>query len=245
MVNEKKKILGALRFLTIFNFPGDEELRGASAYFPLVGWVVGGFLFASNWLLFFLPSLARAFLVVFFWELISRWFHLDALADAADAFFKGGSKKDILRIMSDTKVGSFGNSAIIFLVLGKVVFLSSLDFMYSLFSLLAAPLFARYLVTLLCFFFPSAKKEGLGSAIDSTTGLRELIVATLFLLPAIFVFKASLLLPLIGLFLIFILGFFAVRKAGGLTGDILGALLEGAEVLIILLFLVFQSLTLR
>jgi len=236
---EARKIITAFSFLTVFPCLSSGELKGFSAYFPLVGWLMGVFLLASNWLLFSLSRLVRAFILVFLWEFASRWLHLDALADTADAFLKGGERKEILKIMSDTKLGSFGVSAILFLILGKVLFLGSLKIEDSVLVLLTAPLFARYLVTLLCFVFPAAKKEGLGSLVVSTTGFRELILATFFLLPAFWMLQFRVVITLAAVFGGFLLGFLAFRKIGGLTGDLLGALIEVTELLIVFFFLVF------
>ncbi len=241
---EFRKITTAFSFLSIFPTPFRKDLANISAYFPLVGWFLGGFLIILNKFLFSFPVAVRAFLIVLFWELFSRFLHLDALADAADAFLRGGKREYLLKVMSDSKVGAFGVSATTFLLIGKFALVFSLSQKNLASGLLAAALFSRYLLTLISFVFPAAKSEGLGWAISSTTGFKEFATATFFLLPAFFIFQTPILFAFSGLLFSFLMAWLMVKKIGGLTGDILGATLELSELAILfffLLFLTFQS----
>lgn len=236
--SELRNVSAAFSFLTVLPFPSRGDLKGFSAYFPLVGWFLGASLLVLNNFLFIFPAFGRGFLVVLFWEFASRFLHLDALADAADAFLRGGKKEELMEIMSDSKVGAFGVSAIVFLLIGKFALVSSFNAKTSSLALLAAVLFSRYLLTLICYIFPAAKNEGLGWLVCSNTGFKELAIATFTLLPAIFVFQLRVLLVLGGLVFPFLIAFIMVKKAGGVTGDILGTSLEISEIFILLFFLV-------
>lgn len=72
MVKVYGRALGAVRFLTVFTLPGKEVMKGACAYFPLAGWLMGGALFLAAWLLGGLPDGARAFILVAAWEFLAR-----------------------------------------------------------------------------------------------------------------------------------------------------------------------------
>ncbi len=234
---ELSKIFTAFSFLSILPISFRDDMPGLSAYFPLVGWLLGFLLIILNKFLFFLPALVRSFIIVLFWELFSRFLHLDALADAADAFIRGGKKEELLKIMADSKIGAFGVSAIIFLLIGKITLISSLNYKDSHLAFLAAALFSRYLLTVISFIFPAAKSSGLGWLMASTTGFKELLIATFCILPAVFVFKSTFFISFAGLLFPLPIAAFMVKKVGGLTGDILGATLELSELFVLFFFL--------
>lgn len=233
-----RKIAGAFKFLTLLPFPLEEELEGSSAYFPLVGWFMGVFLYLIWTAMAPLPLFIQAFLIIFVWELLSRGLHIDALADVADAFMAGGERERILEIMEDSKVGAFGILAIVLLILGKFSVISSNDWESTRAALLCAPVLGRYFTTFISYLFPSAKDRGLGNLVISSTGIKELIIATfLGFIPVLIIFEKAAVYSIIGLFLPFSLVLYAGRKINGLTGDILGASLEIAELVTLLAFL--------
>lgn len=235
-----KKLIGALKFLTVLPLPGKGELEGASAFFPVAGWILGGTLFVVNKFLLFLPDLVRAFLILFLWECFSRGLHIDALADAADAFISGGTREKMLKVMSEPQIGAFGACSIFFLLTGKLVLISSLGDLGA--ALICSAVFSRYALTLLSFFSPPAKDEGLGRLIISGTGLENLLISTLLVSPLLFIFPKGAGLSFLGMIPAFFLGFYATRKLKGLTGDVLGASLELAELAVLFLWLFFLSL---
>lgn len=239
---EIQKVSAAFSFLTVFPLPFGKDITSMSAYFPLVGWFLGSLLLILNGFLSSFPPAVRAFLIVFFWEFFSCFLHLDALADAADAFLRGGKREDLLRIMSDSKVGSFGISAVTLHLIGKFALVFSLNHQSSFLALLGAALFSRYLLAVISFVFSAAKNKGLGWLVSSTTGFKELAVATFWLLPAVFVFQSTILPALLSLIFPFLMAWFMVKKVAGLTGDILGAALEVSELFVLFFFLLFLKL---
>lgn len=233
-----RKIVGAFKFLTLLPLLLEEELEGSSAYFPLVGWFMGVFLYLVWTLMASLPLSVQAFLIILVWEFLSRGFHIDALADVADAFMAGGGRERVLGIMEDSKVGAFGIFAIVLLVVGKFSVISSNDWGSTRAALVCAPVLARYFLTLGAFLFKPAKEEGLGSLVISSTDLKELIIATLVgYLPALIIFERAALYATIGFTLPLALLFYARWKLGGLNGDVLGAALEVAELVTLIVFL--------
>jgi adenosylcobinamide-GDP ribazoletransferase len=93
-------------------------------------------------------------------------------------------------------------------------------------------------LTLLACLLPPAKDEGLGSLIVSTSGVKELVIATVTgLAPAVFLFRMQVLYASAGLAISLLLSIYAWRKIGGLTGDILGACLEITELATLFAFL--------
>jgi adenosylcobinamide-GDP ribazoletransferase len=233
-----RRVVGAINFLTISPSLGKSELEGASAFFPLAGWLVGGILFLLWTPMDHLPLFVRAFIIIVIWESLSRGLHLDALADTADAFIAGGSRERILAILGDTRVGAFGVTAISLLLIGKFALLSSIPWERARDALLLACVLGRYTPTLLASLFPPAKEDGLGSLIISSSGIRELVIATIIgVVPSAFLFRMSLAYASAGLAVSLLFSLYVWKKIGGLTGDTLGACVEITELAALFAFL--------
>lgn len=85
------------------------ELAGAAVYFPLVGLAVGAagaVAFAAALALW--PPYIAAIVSVASTVWITGAFHEDALADSFDGFGGGWDRAQILEIMKDSRVGSYG-----------------------------------------------------------------------------------------------------------------------------------------
>ena len=185
-----------------------------------------------------LPLFVRAFIIIVVWEFLSRGLHLDALADTADAFIAGGSRERILAILGDSRIGAFGVMAIALLLIGKFALLSSLPWERARNALLLACILGRYTPTLRACVFPSAKEEGLGSLIISSSGLTELAVATAIgIVPSVFLFRMPELYASAGLVVSLVFSLYVWKKIGGLTGDTLGACVEITELAALFAFL--------
>jgi adenosylcobinamide-GDP ribazoletransferase len=104
----------ALMFFTRIPCPSwvdhsEEYLHKSSRYFPLIGWIVGGFsgaVLVASALLFPLP--VAVLLCMTASLLLTGAFHEDGLADMCDGFGGGWTKEQILRIMQDSRLGTFG-----------------------------------------------------------------------------------------------------------------------------------------
>lgn len=233
-----KKIAVAFQFLSIVPLKFNGELTGCSAFFPLVGWFFGGVL----WLVFSmtvkLPQTVQAFWLLLVWEALSRGLHLDGLADTADAFIAVKDKATTLRILKDSHIGAFGAMAIFMLLIGKFALLSTVKPEALGVSLVASTVIARFFIVILSAIFPSTKKEGLGFLIMSSTGAKEATMAAILTLPLVLVIPLTInwyvFLVLLGPVL---LAWHVNRRIGGLTGDVLGAILEITELLTLMIFL--------
>jgi len=222
----------ALGFLTVLPTPAlgnlaPGELRRASGYFPLVGWVVGIVLWVGYRLFFEVwpPGLAAAGVLVL-WLGITGMLHLDGLLDAADALLPPVSRERRLAILKDRQVGSFAFGV------GAGHLLLKLEAIAAAGAgpLLLAPVFARFAVLLPMKLFPAARSEGLGAhARQGGLGL-----GTLFALP---VFVLAPLAAGLALAPLLAVAVFAHRRLGGLSGDVYGALIELGELFFLLALL--------
>jgi nicotinate-nucleotide--dimethylbenzimidazole phosphoribosyltransferase len=128
-------------FLTVWTFitrlPGPTwvdhhpgYLMRGMAYFPLAGSLVGGFVclfFDLANVTFGLPPIVSATIctAASFW--VTGCFHEDGLADASDGIGGGWSRKQILTIMTDTRLGTYGCACLLLHTVAKLELIAALD----------------------------------------------------------------------------------------------------------------------
>ena len=218
--------------------PGDSGRAGI--WYPLVGIVVGGLIWLS-WRVFILycPPLIAGVLTLVAWAVLTGGLHLDGLADCCDALLVSATPEKRLEIMKDPHLGAFGGIGLLLVLFSKAAALSSLTPSAGLGIILAATL-SRWFI-LPAGLLPLAHPGGMGA--DFASGLKR---------SAIFI---TAILPLGLAFLLGMQGFVAVltaliaaaavlglsyRRIGGVTGDVLGMLVEVTETVILLSF-VFRT----
>lgn len=233
-----RSFLLTLGFLSIIPSPklreGDlEKLSRSMFLFPLVGALLGSllvlfFLLCRSWLFgLFLDSMLVMLLVIF-----TRALHLDGLADTFDATLGSKDKAEALRIMGDSGIGAFGVISLIFVILLKVVLLNSLSFELKPAALVLAPVFGRWAMVFGAAFFPPAKEKGLGYLFARHTGPGQFLIASVptFAIALLCLRWYSVIVILSSLSFVAVLAYSLMRKVGGVSGDILGALSELSEV---------------
>jgi adenosylcobinamide-GDP ribazoletransferase len=104
-----------------------EYLNKAPKYFPLVGWIVGGWS-ALTFLLFakLVSSDIGILASIIAGILLTGAFHEDGFADVCDGFGGGWTKEKILLIMKDSRVGAFGVIGLITILAAKFLLLREL-----------------------------------------------------------------------------------------------------------------------
>lgn len=225
----------AMGFLTTLPVPTyalpADALRRAGVWFPAIGLLIGAILAAAAWMLaFVLPPMVVAVLVVALWAALTGALHLDGLADCGDGLLPPVSRERRLEIMRDPRVGAFGVTVLVLVLLLKAAALASLAVTWP--ALLLAPLWARWLL-LVAARWPSARPGGMGASLGPVLDARRLALAALppivltggvgvWHWPVIAAAGAALLaaLGVLGL---------AQRRLGGVTGDVFGAVVEVSE----------------
>jgi adenosylcobinamide-GDP ribazoletransferase len=232
----------AMQFLTRWPMPRDleadeKELGQAAMFFPLVGALVGasGALLHAA-LLKLLPPSTCALLALVYFSFITNAFHEDGLADAFDGFGGGWTREQALEIMRDSRVGTFGALALIFLALAKYNFLSSLDPSVVWRWLIVAHTAARWTTLPLCLWLPYAREEGQGKLVAQRLGYGAATVATLTLLAALTLlnWREAAVAGAVAIAAPFGTGWYYRRRIGGVTGDCLGATNQLTEVMLYL-----------
>ena len=228
----------AIGFLTRFPAAAAGPLAAASWAFPLGGVLVGAcaaIVYALAVQLGLTALLAGA-LAVASAILASGALHEDGLADLADALGVRGDAQAKLAAMRASGIGSFGTLALILATGIKVVALAGLTEPAEVApALIASHAGARALLPWLMHREPWARSDGL--AVDAGRPSLPQAAAALGIGLAILLVAAGpargLLAAAVGL-LALLVAPLARRQIGGITGDVLGAVEQVAEVAILL-----------
>lgn len=216
-----------------------DSLARSVRFFPVVGLVVGGGAALLHLLLApHLPRLVAALSVVLYFILVTGGLHEDGLADAADGFGGGAGRENILIIMRDSRIGTFGGLALTFSLVARVIMIASLPLSLVAYYLTTASVLSRWTVLPLGYFLspahPSTSEEadGQGARIARHTSTAALIFGTLVSIAiAITFLKEHALAPFISVALLtFLTGAYYRKRIGGTTGDCFGATIQLAEI---------------
>ena len=227
----------ALSLLTVVPVSGGRFDRAAAGravvWAPVVGLLLG---VAGTAVLLLaerlgVGSLVAAGLAVGFVALLTRGLHLDGLADLADGLGSGRPAGEALRIMRSPEVGAFGVLSIVLVLLIQVAALArAAETSHGLVALPVAAVTGRLAVAWACRSgVPAARTEGLGALVAGTVRWPVAAGLTVAAVAAAAVFGA---VPAVavaaGVLVAAGLQWHAVRRLGGVTGDVLGALIEAA-----------------
>jgi adenosylcobinamide-GDP ribazoletransferase len=230
---------GALRFFTRFPVPAwvghsREGLDCAARYFPLVGLLVGVLGALTFELTAFVLPVSIAILLGMAATLAATGaFHEDGLADAVDGFGGGRDKEQILAIMKDSRVGSYGALAVALMLLAKFNALLEMPDEWIAPALVAAHAASRFFSTTLIFSLDYVRDDDSSRAKPLATRMDagSLAVAGCFgLAPmAILPWESALACLLLAGVTTFAAARYFVKRIGGYTGDCLGATQQLAE----------------
>jgi adenosylcobinamide-GDP ribazoletransferase len=243
-MSEIRRFLIAIGYFTRLPIPpwvgfSAFELNRATRYFPLVGALVGTWsalvLWGASHCMAWAPAVGLSVLASL---ILTGAFHEDGLADSADGFGGGWAKAQVLTIMKDSRIGTYGATALVMALLLKFLMLSALGTR----ALIALPLvhvLSRVPPLLIMAFMAYVREddstrakpvaEGLG-ATEWLTGLAVGVCAL------VMVWQGGYVGVLRGLALVLALmaaGLLCARyfhaRIGGYTGDSLGAAQQVCE----------------
>ncbi|MFA0542901.1 adenosylcobinamide-GDP ribazoletransferase [Vibrio sp. 10N.222.52.B7] len=220
-----------------------ERMNRSGRYFSTVGLLLG-VLCGGVFLLLdvVLPSAVAIFLMMSFSLMLTGAFHEDGLTDMADGIGGGMTLERRLTIMKDSRIGTYGASALIMALLGKWVLLNELISMTGLFMVIVTSYtFSRAIAASLIYDMPyvsdldTSKSKPLAN--KQTKG--ELVFLLLVgVLPSLwFGLEFALVLSVVAY--LFRTGFktWLTARIGGFTGDCLGAAQQLMELLTYLVFI--------
>ncbi len=223
---------------------GSGEPRPAAAvgWFPIVGAVIGaatGGVYAG--LFHAVPPVVAAVGAVAFAHVITGAFHLDGLADTADAVPGAMSVERRLEILRDSRLGTYGTAAVTLTIVAQVGAVATLGPRAGFLALTAAHSLGRaaavaLMGTTVIGFGRPARSTGLG--VDYLDDLRlGAVIAGGCCGAAIAVALLGIVVGTIAVLLAVVTAALAHRIAhrafGGIVGDVLGATATVGEVLVL------------
>jgi adenosylcobinamide-GDP ribazoletransferase len=238
-----KSFSGALSFLTVFRIPfadpvlSAKELAAGFSCFPLIGLILGCIYYcAAHFLSRWVPALLLAVMIASLTVFLTRGLHLDGLADLADGIWGGATPERRLEIMKDSRSGAFGVLALVLAVSFKIASIQTLLQAGNLAPLLLAPVFSRFAMAAAAFSGIYARKEGLGKSFVDEIRVEHLGLAALFTAAAAIpagVYTVLYFVPVLGC--VFLFRTMSRRYLGGITGDVLGAVSEASEIIVLVI----------
>ena len=233
-------LLAALQFLTRvpIRLRKEPSLNDTVAWFPLAGALIGaavGGAAAGAWHVS-TPVVAGAVGVVI-GLLVTGAFHEDGLGDIADAFGGGWTVERRLEILKDSRHGTYGVAAIASSIVLRIVALGSLPGPWAMFTgAVAAHTMGRVAAVGMAGTMRLATHSGLGADYGrGTTRVRAAVsVVAGVALTTLVVGRWALPLAAAALLAVLATGTLARRKIGGISGDVLGATEQVAEILCLL-----------
>ena len=254
------RFISILQFLTRISIKKDigydPHMERGIVYFPVVGAVIGLLLFvgfrAFSWLFSGIDNIYLLATLILILELIiTGGLHMDGFGDTFDGFFSYRSKDRILEIMKDPRLGTNGLLAIVVLVVLKIVAMATLIYYNLAVYLIFMPIVGRLAGVFLTYKTRPARENGMGNMFIGKCSTSALVLASLFTaLSAIAIeyligFKTYIFiyLYLIGsMVLIFVLSRLLIglsyRRIDGITGDLLGCVIEISEVVFLIYILI-------
>jgi adenosylcobinamide-GDP ribazoletransferase len=225
------------------NRPGADAslLRSSAVFFPLVGGLIGlwtGFVIwaaAHIW-----PMLVAVLVGLVTEAVLTGAFHEDAVADCCDGFGGGQSREDVLRIMKDSRIGSFGMLGLTLAVLLRAGCLTAVDRCYLLSIVTASAGLGRWAgLVVMAAAPPIAGRDGLARDVGDRFGAWQVVAGTLLAVPTVawyawlepVRFGCGQLAVLVGACA---WAWYVRRRLGGTTGDCVGFACYVGQVLFLL-----------
>lgn len=226
----------AIALLTVLPVRRDAHARpnpAVAAWFPWVGIAFG----VVGYAIVKLAGLAHvetrapyvvATVVVIAWALLSRMMHWDALADVADGYWGSEDVSRRLEILSDSRTGAFGATAVTLIALLEVAAIGRIVGAPHEFVILLVPVLSRSAATAAAWFGHPAREGGLGRTVIGRPGPVSVVTA---LLPVVGASAAlSTVYGLQGVIpaacavlLACAIPYALAKRFGGVTGDVMGA----------------------
>ena len=235
-------MVNAFQFLTRIPMPSTrfeaDSLSRAVKFFPLVGLTIGVGAVLLHKLA--MPHLGRpltGLVVLIYLVLITGCFHEDGLADAVDGFGGAQNKNQILVILRDSRIGSYGAIALTLSLLARYLLLVSLPLEHFGAYVVSSQVLCRWSSLPLGYLLPPVhEQKGLGTQIARLTSFNSMAIGSLFSFAVVFLLLrwSSIGPVLLAMLTAALTGWFYLKKIGGVTGDCFGATNQLTEIAVYL-----------
>jgi adenosylcobinamide-GDP ribazoletransferase len=209
-----------------------QHIANSYYFYPVIGFLIGvSAVVIRRILMTVFPLSFSIVLVLAFLIWISGGFHEDGLADVADGMGGGWTRDDRLRIMKDSRIGAFGASILMLVLLAKYTALTSMSAARLDASIVTAQMLGRWAFLPMGYFNRHAQ-EGLGSEFMKSLTAKAVAVAS-FISVAVTIAICRIQGPLALVACVIIMIFASIyfrRRIGGVTGDCFGATFQFVEI---------------
>ena len=239
LADQSRLVLTAIQYFTRLPVPrwtgySERQLNDAARYFPLVGILVG-LITGGVYLLAIsvFPQSLAVLLAMISGVLLTGGFHEDGLADACDGLGGGWGKRQILAIMKDSRIGSYGVLGLVLALALKFAALAAVPAALFLVVAVAAHAFSRFMAVSVMATQHYVREDGSARAKSVAQNISSagLVCAALFAFaPLAWLGSAGLAGATGALALRFTTAQYLYRRIGGYTGDCLGAVQQITEI---------------
>ncbi|PKM67895.1 MAG: adenosylcobinamide-GDP ribazoletransferase [Firmicutes bacterium HGW-Firmicutes-2] len=227
-----KSFIMMLTYITRIPYPVnleyDEQTFAKGLYaMPVIGIFIGLAMAGVMWILKEQIPQVKAFVIILIYLVMVGGLHLDGLADYMDGIFSGRTKDRILEIMGDSRIGSFGVVGLCLYFLGMYIGLQNSSWQV----VLLAPVVARTMAVWVIGFGTYAKEEGMGQGLIEYGRPWHGIIIFFILVTVLYIWQPALIksvvVTLLGTVLLLR---WTTKQMGGITGDVIGAVIESTQV---------------
>ena len=212
----------------------DEDMHKGFLYYPVVGLILG----LCDMAVFLLVSL----ILPEVFGILTGAFHLDGLSDTADGIYSARTRERMLEIMKDSRIGTNGAVAMCFDLALKFAGIYYSDIRWLM--ILLMPIAGKMVQGAIVYKAIYPREKGIGIYVGTVSLGTVIGTVILGLIAMVLAFSCwgvlifAILFGFAYLFRVYITG-----KIGGITGDVMGAGNELAEVLLLLVVIVLTKYT--
>jgi len=219
--------------------------RGSLVYFPVVGGLVGLFtaLIFLGSMAFGLTPLIAAFIATGCEAFLTGAFHEDAFADTWDSLGGGWTREQILEIMKDSRLGTYGTLALVLGVGLRVTAMAAIgasDYVLALVSIVAAASLARIaILIMMATTFPVSNRISKTNELSEKQPFQNVWLGALLSFPfwvvwLIFNLRSAAISILVLAMVLIWFRAMLLRRVGGTTGDLLGCSAYGTQLIVLI-----------
>jgi len=247
-----KSFILILTFLTRIPIPmnfefDQEDFSRGFKLFPVVGIMVGFIISIPYWFKEFMPVSVTVFMTIILYLLTVGGLHIDGVSDVFDGVFSARKPERMLAFMEDSRIGAFGAIGLIVYFLGLVLGLYEVyqlnlqvaGLPLTLIILVLMPLVGRTMALVVAGFSTYAKESGMGrSLVEDNTASWSLIWMISLLIVGIVIDLWMMMVMVIMMMIILFINYRIHKILGGITGDVVGMVLELSQVVFLLVCVV-------
>jgi len=233
-----KGFLGAVQFLTRLpmRLRSEPNLTASVPWFPIVGGLIGATIgAAAAGMMELVPASVAAAVAIIFGLILTGALHEDGLADTADAL-GGWTPEQRRAILKDSRHGSYGVAALCASIVLRIICVATLGPATAFAGLVAAHTLGRGAAIGVMGVSRDLPDAGLGAEYSRSLSRRSTVVGVIVAIAIATLATGWWAAPLAAIALVgaLIVTLIARRAFGGISGDILGAVEQFGECLVLI-----------